>query len=128
MPATLRKVKGGYKVWTPNTGYHSRKPMTLRAAKAQLRLLNAVDCGWKPEGKKKIMNALNFSIKRKSGTVRDSERPKDLEGSKTFLDVPFCGSVCLLDDIESLIITMSTTGYCPFTYKIEAYPDSHHVA
>lgn len=53
MPAELKKVEGGYKVWTPNTGYHSKKPMTLKVAKAQLRLLNAVDHGFKPDGKKK---------------------------------------------------------------------------
>lgn len=53
MPAELKKVDGGYKVYTPNTGAHSKKPMTLKAAKAQLRLLNAVDHGWRPTGKKK---------------------------------------------------------------------------
>lgn len=52
MPATIRKVNG-YKVYTPNTGAHSKKGMTLRDAKAQARLLNAVDRGWRPTGSKK---------------------------------------------------------------------------
>lgn len=51
MPATVTKVKGGYKVSTPN-GTHAKKT-TQKKAQAQKRLLNAVDHGWKPTGKKK---------------------------------------------------------------------------
>lgn len=46
MPARIVKVKGGYAVRTPN-GTHA-KHTTLAKAKAQQRLLNAVDHGWKP--------------------------------------------------------------------------------
>ena len=67
-----------------------------------------------------------FSIKRKSGSIRNSERADDLPLTKTFLDVPLCTSVCLVDDIEQLIITCSTQTFYPFTYKIECYPESHH--
>ena len=50
MPAKVTKVKGGYKVSTPN-GTHAKKT-TKEKAEAQKRLLNAVDHGWKPTGKK----------------------------------------------------------------------------
>ena len=46
MPAKVNKVDGGYSVSTPN-GVHA-KHTTLAKAKAQQRLLNAVDHGWKP--------------------------------------------------------------------------------
>ena len=53
MPATLKKVKGGYQASTPNHPEgHSKKPMTLRNAKRQLRLLNAIEHGFKPTGKR----------------------------------------------------------------------------
>ena len=51
MPATKRKVKGGYQVSTPS-GVKSKKTSKKRAD-AQIRLLNAIDHGWKPTGKKK---------------------------------------------------------------------------
>jgi hypothetical protein len=52
MPATKRKEPGdGYTVSTPN-GVKGRH-MTLRNANAQIRLLNAVDHGFKPDRKKK---------------------------------------------------------------------------
>lgn len=38
MPYSLRKVKGGYKVASPNRTF-SRKPLTLRQAKKQLRAI-----------------------------------------------------------------------------------------
>lgn len=40
MPYSLRRIKGGVKVVTPNhpNGF-SKKPMTLRKAKAQLRAI-----------------------------------------------------------------------------------------
>jgi len=44
MPYKLRKDKEGYKVNGPS-GDKSKKPMTLRNAKAQLRLLNAIEFG-----------------------------------------------------------------------------------
>jgi hypothetical protein len=46
MPATIKKVKGGYSVATPS-GVHAKKT-TKAKAEAQKRLLNAVDHGWKP--------------------------------------------------------------------------------
>jgi len=52
MPATKRKQKNGkYTVRTPN-GVKGRN-MTKKNADAQIRLLNAVDHGWKPTGKKR---------------------------------------------------------------------------
>lgn len=71
------------------------------------------------------MHDMNFTMKRKSGTVYNSQRPDDLESNKTFLDVPFCGSVCLVDDIEEVIISI-VDGILPYNYKIEAYPASHY--
>ncbi len=51
MPVTVRKVKGGYRVSTPNT-VHAKKT-TKEKAKAQERLLNAVEhSNWRPTGKK----------------------------------------------------------------------------
>jgi hypothetical protein len=51
MPVHLTKLKNGkYKVTTPN-GTHA-KGTTKAKAKAQGRLLNAIDHGWKPTGKK----------------------------------------------------------------------------
>jgi hypothetical protein len=40
MPYKLRKAKGGFKVYGPS-GAKSKKPMTLRKAKAQQRALYA---------------------------------------------------------------------------------------
>lgn len=51
MPYKLRKVKGGYKSYGPS-GAKSKEPMTLRKAKAQMRLLEGIHHGWKPTGKK----------------------------------------------------------------------------
>lgn len=52
MPAKKRKNSDGtYTVSTPNQ-VHGRK-MTLRNANAQVRLLNAIDHGWKPDKKRK---------------------------------------------------------------------------
>ena len=47
MPVHIRKVKGGYRVRTPN-GVHAKRT-TLKKARAQARLLNAVDHGWTPK-------------------------------------------------------------------------------
>jgi len=46
MPVKITKVRGGYKVKTPNM-VHAKKT-TLAKAKKQKRLLNAVEHGWKP--------------------------------------------------------------------------------
>lgn len=53
MPATMTKDPSGkgYMVRTPG-GVKGRK-MTLRDAHAQVRLLNAIDHGWKPDKKKR---------------------------------------------------------------------------
>jgi hypothetical protein len=52
MPVKITKIKGdGYEVRTPNKVH--AKHTSLKNAKAQERLLNAVDHGWKPTGKKK---------------------------------------------------------------------------
>ena len=66
MPVSVRKTGGGhYRVSTPH-GVKA-KATSLKKAKAQQRLLNAVDHGWKPTGKKakrrhesaeRIVNAL----------------------------------------------------------------------
>ncbi len=50
MPGKITKIKGGYRVSTPNA-VHAKKT-TKAKAKAQVRLLNAVDHGWVPTGKK----------------------------------------------------------------------------
>jgi hypothetical protein len=51
MPATITEVGSKYKVSTPNAVH--AKGTTLRKAKAQQRLLNAVDHGWKPSKRKR---------------------------------------------------------------------------
>lgn len=51
MPANITKLKNGkFRVETPN-GVHA-KHTTKKKAQAQQRLLNAVDHGWKPTGRK----------------------------------------------------------------------------
>ena len=49
MPYKLRKTDG-YKVTSPH-GTKAKKT-TLRKAKAQIRLLQGIEHGWKPTGKK----------------------------------------------------------------------------
>jgi hypothetical protein len=51
MPVKVRKVKGGVQVSTP--GGVKAKRTTPEKAAAQKRLLNDVEHGWKPTGKKK---------------------------------------------------------------------------
>lgn len=46
MPATIKKVKGGYQVRTPNQ-VHAKKT-SKKKAEAQQRLLNAIDHGFVP--------------------------------------------------------------------------------
>lgn len=50
MPEKISKVKGGYRVATPN-GVKA-KHTTKTKAKAQARLLRAIEHGWSPPGKK----------------------------------------------------------------------------
>ncbi|HEY6022523.1 MAG TPA: hypothetical protein VIY48_22460 [Candidatus Paceibacterota bacterium] len=51
MPVKIKKTSGGkYKVSTPNGT--KAKGTTKQKAEAQKRLLNAVEHGWKPTGKK----------------------------------------------------------------------------
>ena len=47
MPYKMKKIKGGYKNEGPS-GDKSDKPMTLKNAKAQMRLLQGIEHGWKP--------------------------------------------------------------------------------
>ena len=54
MPVKVRKKKGKYRVSTP--GGVKAKGTTKAKAKAQERLLNAVEHGWKPTGKKAKKN------------------------------------------------------------------------
>lgn len=49
MPVKISKTDGKYKVSTPNAVH--AKGTSLQKAKAQERLLNAVEHGWKPTGK-----------------------------------------------------------------------------
>jgi len=67
-----------------------------------------------------------FSIKRKTGTVRNSCF-KILRKSRTYIDVPFVGSKCLVDDIEKVIVSEAYTGWMPYNYKLEGFPESHHM-
>ena len=51
MPATMKKLLGGYQVRTPN---HVHAKRTTKAkANAQVRLLNAIEHGWTPTKKRK---------------------------------------------------------------------------
>lgn len=52
MPVKISKMKGGYKVSTPR-GVKAKKT-TKKKAEAQKRLLNAVEHGWKPTGKRSV--------------------------------------------------------------------------
>ncbi len=73
------------------------------------------------ENREEIM----FLIKRKSGTVREScHGVKTKRGNRIYVDCPSVGSVCLLDDIQQLIISfanVSIEGSHPYTYKMESY-------
>jgi hypothetical protein len=57
MPVSIKKEDGGYQVSTPNQVH--AKHTTLKKAKAQERLLNAVEHGWKPTGKKAKHHSAN---------------------------------------------------------------------
>ena len=54
MPVSIKKVKGGYRVSTPH-GVKAKKTIK-RNAMSQKRLLNAVEHGWKPTGKKMVVS------------------------------------------------------------------------
>jgi hypothetical protein len=61
VPVKIKKVKGGVRVSTPH-GVKAKKT-TMAKAKRQKRLLNAVEHGWKPTGKK--AKAITKARKRK---------------------------------------------------------------
>jgi hypothetical protein len=50
MPVRVRKVRGGFRVSTPH-GVKARRTIR-RKAEAQRRLLNAIEHGWRPTGKR----------------------------------------------------------------------------
>ena len=50
MPAKIKKVGKKFQVKTPNAVH--AKATTKKKAQAQQRLLNALEHGWKPTGKK----------------------------------------------------------------------------
>lgn len=50
MPVKITKTDGKFRVSTP--GGIKAKGTTLSKAKAQQRLINAVEHGWKPSGKR----------------------------------------------------------------------------
>lgn len=61
MPAKVKKNKNGsFSVRTPNAVH--AKGTTKAKAVAQQRLLNAIDHGWKPTGKKKDKNYLSMMM------------------------------------------------------------------
>jgi len=53
MPVTITKADGSYRVSTPHGT--KAKHTTKKKAEAQKRLLNAVEHGWHPTGKKNIL-------------------------------------------------------------------------
>lgn len=57
MPVKIRKVGNKYRVSTPNEVH--AKGTTKEKAEAQERLLNAVEHGWKPTGKKSKHHSAN---------------------------------------------------------------------
>ncbi len=65
MPVSIKKKDGKFQVSTPNAVH--AKGTTLAKAKAQERLLNAVEYGWKPTGKpakKKLSKGQKYMIKK----------------------------------------------------------------
>ena len=50
MPVKVTKVRGGYRVKTPNM-VHARKTTKLKATK-QANLLRGIEHGWKPSKRK----------------------------------------------------------------------------
>lgn len=51
MPVKVRRIREGYEVSTP--GGVKAKHTTKKKALAQERLLNAIEHGWKPSGRKR---------------------------------------------------------------------------
>ncbi len=69
MPVKMRKVRGGKgRVSTP--GGVKAKATTVKKWKAQERLLNAVEHGWRPTGKKSGKSALGAGKKKSGGCHR----------------------------------------------------------
>ena len=65
-----------------------------------------------------------FSIRRKSGIIRDSHHGvKTRRGKKVFIDCPSIGCVALIDDIHQL--TISCIAEHPFKYKIESLTNTN---
>jgi len=67
MPVKISKTDGKYRVSTPH-GVHA-KHTSLKNAMAQRRLLNAVEHGWKPTGKKSNLKELAMksrSVKKRT--------------------------------------------------------------
>ena len=63
MPVTITKTDGKYRVSTPNAVH--AKGTTLAKAKAQKRLLNAVEHGWKPTNKRsKLVQKIKKGLKK----------------------------------------------------------------
>jgi hypothetical protein len=61
MPVSIRKTPSGrYRVSTPHGT--KAKHTTKKKAKAQARLLRAVDHGWKPTGKKARESLLGHQV------------------------------------------------------------------
>lgn len=60
MPVSIHKTSGGYRVSTP--GGVKAKRTTKAKAEAQKRLLNAVEHGFKPTGKKKRMTSDGYML------------------------------------------------------------------
>lgn len=50
MPYSIRKTGSGYQVVNRETGKVHAKHTSLRKARRQVRLLNAVEHGWRPSG------------------------------------------------------------------------------
>lgn len=63
MPVTFKKTKGGkVRVSTPN-GVKA-KATTMQRAKAQQRILNAVDHGWRPTKSKSMKKMTKKTVKK----------------------------------------------------------------
>jgi len=53
MPYRLKKVSGGVAVVNKDTGQYRAKHTTMAKAKAQMRLLQGIEHGWRPTKKRK---------------------------------------------------------------------------
>ena len=66
-----------------------------------------------------------FKFNAKSGVIRDSVFDNDNADNRVYIDVPKIGDLCLIDDIEQLIVSVAV-GFNPFNYEIAVFPQSHH--